>query len=164
LSGVTTTYTYDDENRLVQVNNGTNVITYTYDPFGRRIEKNVNGVITQYLYSSEGLIGEYDAGGNVIKNYGYSTTTSWGIDPLFIKQGTNVYFYHNDGSGTPQKITNSSGTVVWQATYSSFGKATVDGSSTITNNLRFPGQYFDSETGLHYNFHRFYDPEMGRYI
>jgi len=146
------------------VNNGTNVVIYTYDPFGRRIEKNVNGVITQYVYSTEGLIGEYDAGGNITRTYGYHPSSTFTTDPLFMKQGSEVYFYHNDGSGTPQKMTNSSGIVVWQATYSSFGKTTVDGNSTITNNIRFPGQYFDSETGLHYNFHRFYDPEMGRYI
>jgi RHS repeat-associated protein len=34
----------------------------------------------------------------------------------------------------------------------------------VVNNLRFPGQYFDAETGLHYNYHRVYDPETGRYL
>jgi len=53
--------------------------------------------------------------------------------------------------------------VVWSATYTAFGEAAVDPSSTITNNLRFPGQYFDEETGKHYNWHRYYDPRTGRY-
>lgn len=57
-----------------------------------------------------------------------------------------------------------SGNLVWRAVYDSFGKADVQLSSTITNNLRFPGQYFDEETGLHYNWNRYYDPMIGRYI
>ena len=61
-------------------------------------------------------------------------------------------------------MTSVSGAVVWSATYNAFGKATVDGSSTVVNNLRFPGQYLDAETGLHYNWNRFYNPETGRYL
>ena len=52
---------------------------------------------------------------------------------------------------------------VWSATYDAFGRATVDAASTVTNNLRFPGQYYDAETGLHYNWMRYYDPVTGRY-
>ena len=54
---------------------------------------------------------------------------------------------------------------MWSATYDAFGRATVDPASTISNNLRFPGQYADQETGLHYNWNRYYDPvNGGRYI
>ena len=73
-----------------------------------------------------------------------------------------MIIYHNDHLGTPQKMTSVNGAVVWNATYSSFGEANVDITSTITNNLRFPGQYEDEETGLHYNYHRYYDPTTGR--
>ncbi len=69
---------------------------------------------------------------------------------------------HNDHLGTPQKMTDSSGTVVWSADYKPFGEATVT-ISTITNNLRFPGQYYDAETGTHYNYYRDYDPAIGKY-
>ena len=61
-------------------------------------------------------------------------------------------------------IANSSVTVAWQAAYNAFGYADIDASSTITNNLRFPGQYHDSETNLHYNWNRYYDPRTGRYL
>ena len=60
-------------------------------------------------------------------------------------------------------MTDSSGTVVWSADYKPFGEATIT-VSTITNNLRFPGQYYDAETGLMYNFARTYNPAIGRYI
>jgi RHS repeat-associated protein len=80
-----------------------------------------------------------------------------------MKQDGNYYFYQNDHLGTPQKMTGVNGMVVWSANYSSFGETTVDGSSTITNNLRFPGQYYDEETGLHYNRFRYYVPNIGRY-
>jgi RHS repeat-associated protein len=60
-------------------------------------------------------------------------------------------------------MTNGSGGVVWAADYLPFGQAdvTVD---TVENNLRFAGQYYDQETGLHYNYHRYYDPTLGRYL
>jgi RHS repeat-associated protein len=76
----------------------------------------------------------------------------------------NVVIYQNDHLGTPQKLTAVNGAVVWSAKYSSFGKAEVDDSSSITNNLRFPGQYYDQETGFHYNYRRYYDPMTGRYF
>lgn len=53
--------------------------------------------------------------------------------------------------------------MVWQAAYLPFGQAQVK-TATVTNNLRFPGQYFDADTGLHYNWNQYYDPGVGRYI
>ena len=159
-------FIYDADNRLIEVKDGSGstIATYVYDPFGRRVKKDVSGTVIYYLYSDEGLIGEYDSAGNEIKLYGYKPNSIWTTDPVFMKQGNDYYFYHNDHLGTPQKMTTASGAVVWSATYDAFGKATVDGSSTVTNNLRFPGQYDDLETGLHYNFHRYYEPKVGRYV
>jgi RHS repeat-associated protein len=77
--------------------------------------------------------------------------------------GVQCGLIHNDHLGTPQKMTDASGTVVWSADYKPFGEATVT-VSTITNNLRFPGQYFDAETGLNYNYYRDYNPAIGRYL
>lgn len=53
--------------------------------------------------------------------------------------------------------------VVWSARHSLYGEAEVF-DAEIDNNIRFPGQYFDSESGLHYNYYRYYDPYLGRYI
>jgi RHS repeat-associated protein len=73
------------------------------------------------------------------------------------------YFYHLDHLGTPQVMTDSEQAVVWQASYAPFGQATMS-TEQIDNDLRFPGQYFDQESGLHYNYYRYYDPVTGRYI
>jgi RHS repeat-associated protein len=74
-----------------------------------------------------------------------------------------LYYFHLDHLGTPQKVTNSSQQVVWDAFYEPFGQASLI-TASITQPLRFPGQYFDAETGLHQNWHRDYDPGIGRYL
>ena len=73
-----------------------------------------------------------------------------------------TYYFHNDHLGTPQVVTDDSQNVVWQGEYDPFGKAT-ETVATVEQNLRFPGQYLDRETGLHYNYFRTYDPATGRY-
>jgi len=166
-NGAITHYSYDVEDRLIEVtrdNPQPTTYKYYYDPFGRRLWKEVDGTRTYFMYSDEGLVAELDSGGNVTKFYGYRPNSTWTTDPLFMKIGTEYYFYQNDHLGTPQKLTSTSGAVVWSGRYSSFGEAIVDPLSTITNNLRFPGQYYDEETGLHYNYHRYYDPGTGRYF
>ena len=177
-------YVYDENGNTIQETNGGNVTkfiyntgdrlekvelpdgriaTYTYDPFGRRIKKDVAGDVTYYLYADEGLIGEYDSIGNLKKAYGWIPDSTWGTNPIFMLENNNYYFYHNDHLGTPQKITDVNSKVVWSATYTAFGEAVVDSSSTIANNLRLPGQYYDAETGKHYNWNRYYDPQRGTY-
>jgi len=148
----------------VRDGSGSLISTYYYDPFGRRLWKEVNGVRTYFVYADEGLVAEADAAGNVIKSYGYRPGSTWTTDPLFMKVSTEYYFYTNDHLGTPQKLTAVNGAVVWSAKYSSFGKTAVDPSSTVTNNLRFSGQYFDQETELHYNYFRYYELRTGRYF
>ena len=80
-----------------------------------------------------------------------------------MRRNNEYYWFHNDHLGTPQKITTSSGAVVWSAKYSSFGKAIIE-IETVENNLRFPGQYEDRETGLYYNYYRYYGPTLGIYL
>jgi RHS repeat-associated protein len=162
---LTTTYHYDARNRLTRVDlpDGT-VASYAYDPFGRRVKKQVGSAITLFVYADEGLVGEYDGAGMMRKLYGWKPDGLWGTDPLYMVEGGNYYFYHNDHLGTPQRLTSAvDGAVVWGAGYLAFGAVVVDPSSAVENNLRFPGQYADAETGLYYNFQRYYDPQGGRY-
>jgi RHS repeat-associated protein len=80
-----------------------------------------------------------------------------------IKPGEAVYYFHNDHLGTPQVLTNDSQAIAWKAVYTPFGQA-VTSIQTVENPFRFPGQYYDQETGLHYNYFRYYDPTTGRYV
>ncbi|MFZ2629957.1 MAG: RHS repeat-associated core domain-containing protein [Desulfosalsimonadaceae bacterium] len=167
VAGVVTRFVYNMEDRLSQVwsgeaGSGDLIAEYYYDPFGRRLWKQVGAARTVFHYSDQGLIAEYDGAGNEVRAYGYKPGSQWTTDPLFMKTGGRYYFYHNDHLGTPQKMTDVSGAVVWSAKPESFGEATVE-VATVENNLRFPGQYYDNETGLHYNLNRYYLPDTGRY-
>jgi RHS repeat-associated protein len=80
-----------------------------------------------------------------------------------------IYFIHTDHLDTPRCLTDSGGQLIWQLNKLPFGGSMpdedVDGDGIeITFNIRFPGQYYDQETGLHYNYFRYYDPSTGRYI
>lgn len=98
------------------------------------------------------------ATGNVLAEYIWLDGT-----PIAFVQSGQTYHIHVDHLGTPKVLTDASGQVVWGADYSPFGKASIT-SQGPTFNLRFPGQYFDAETRLHYNWRRYYDPNTGRYI
>lgn len=71
-------------------------------------------------------------------------------------------FFVNDHQGTPEHLVSAEGEVLGAARSTAYGVTEWDG--TEATNLRFPGHYFDNETGLHYNRHRYYDPQLGRYI
>jgi len=82
---------------------------------------------------------------------------------------SKLYTVHNDHLGTPKAMTDETGVKVWSATHTPFGYASVvecfsRSCERVKLNVRFPGQYYDVETGLHYNYFRYYDPGTGRYI
>ena len=80
-----------------------------------------------------------------------------------IRPGDVAYYCHNDHLGTPQILTDASQHVAWKASYKPYGEAVIS-IETVENPFRFPGQYYDQETGLHYNWNRYYDPKTGRYL
>ena len=104
------------------------------------------------------LIAETNQSGQILAEYIYL-----GDQLLATIQGEQAYYYQNDHLGTPQVLTNDSGSIVWKASYTPFGKAQISIES-VENPFRFPGQYYDQETGLHYNYFRYYNPQTGRYI
>ena len=148
-----------DNNRLQEVKqNNIAIATYTYNGKGERVKKETSETVN-YFYNQQGqLISELDGQGNTIRDYIYL-----GGEPLALIENNNIYYYHNDHIGTPQFLTDSNQQIAWAADYEPFGKATIT-TETITNNIRFRGQYFDIETGRHYNYFRYYDPMLGRYV
>jgi RHS repeat-associated protein len=83
--------------------------------------------------------------------------------------GTSQVFYiHSDQINTAREISNAAGVKVWEGDPEPFGANLPNenpaGQGAFTYNPRFPGQYFDRETGLHYNYYRDYDPQTGRYV
>jgi RHS repeat-associated protein len=83
--------------------------------------------------------------------------------PLALIENGQVYTVHPDHLGTPQKMTDSNGALVWDAVYKPFGEAEQI-TGTASNPQRFPGQVYDPETGFHYNYFRDYAPGLGRYV
>ncbi|MDM5179742.1 DUF4150 domain-containing protein [Massilia sp. DJPM01] len=75
-----------------------------------------------------------------------------------------IYYYHCDHLGTPLDLLDSSGTLVWSVRYRAWGSVFAQKDSAVDQPLRFQGQYADKETGFHYNRHRYYDPQAGRYL
>ncbi|GAA3733698.1 putative T7SS-secreted protein [Streptomyces tremellae] len=66
--------------------------------------------------------------------------------------------------GTPSELVDERGAIAWRARSTLWGKTAWATESTTYTPLRFPGQYYDPETALHYNYFRHYDPETGRYL
>ena len=75
----------------------------------------------------------------------------------------NLYFVHTDHLGAPAVITDANQQVVWQDSKAPFGETNI-AVNQLEFSVRFPGQYYDQESGLHYNYFRDYDPSIGRYV
>jgi len=156
-TGEYTTFEYNAQSRLKRIEDNSS-IEYFYNVQGLRIAKVVNGNLTQYLYDLSGqLIAEVDQFGEISRGY------LWYQGESIALYDDETYYYHNSLTGTPNYITDQNQNIVWQATYSDFGEALII-NEQITNNLRFIGQYYDNESGFHYNQQRYYDPYTGRYI
>ncbi|WP_415772931.1 RHS repeat-associated core domain-containing protein [Pseudomonas sp. LB3P38] len=163
-----TEYRYDCQRRLVGVTtpDGRSA-SYRYDAFGRRISKTVDGNTTEFFWKGDNLIAESSC--EHYRSYVYEPGT---FRPLAMLDGKGPrkacpFYYQLDHLGTPQELTDYSGEIVWSAKYNAYGKVTrlaFGGGEQLEQPLRFQGQYFDAESGLHYNRHRYYDPEVGRYL
>jgi RHS repeat-associated protein len=128
------------------------------------------GTATQapYIYHWSGVAaGSYSLTAQVTDNLG-ATTISTPVTVTISGKPVQAYFIHVDHLDTPRSITDGNNQMVWQWDSDPFGVVPANqapgGGNTFTFNLRFPGQYFDKETNLHYNYFRDYDPSTGRYI
>ena len=150
---------YDAANRLKNISTQGGEAAYVYDYKGRRSAKTTAAGTTLFHYDAEdNLIAETDAQGAVLREY-----VRDGLVPLAQIDGNGVSYLHADHLGTPRYGTGATGQVVWSWESNAYG-STPPQIQSRTVNLRFPGQYFDTESGLHYNWNRYYDPKSGRYI
>ncbi len=157
-----TAYNYNAANRLTGVDeSGAQLARYHHNGKGERVIKIASGSTTHFVYDFMGnIVAEADAAGAIRREYVYFN----GERLALIDTTTGaIYYYHNDHLATPKLLTDANQNIVWQAKHTPFGKADIQ-VDQVTNNLRFPGQYFDAETGLHYNYFRDYDPSTGRYL
>ena len=148
--------------------------SYTYDYKGRRRSKTTTAAAPQgaqtilYHYDlNDRLLAETTGSGSPLFTYVWRDDVPVSI----IVHGTTetALYLETDHLNTPIAARDQAGKVVWRWESDAFGTTLPnedpDGDAVkVTINLRFPGQYFDRESGLHYNWNRYYDPRLGRYL
>ena len=133
--------------------------SYRYDAMGRQAIRVLPTATIHSVFDSEGRrIAEYDeASGALIREYVWR---DW--DPVAVIEGGVVYYVRADHIGRPAFATDVTGAVIWSASYLPFGE--VRTSTGALPPMRFPGQWFQTESGLHQHWMRDYDPTTGRYL
>lgn len=167
-------FVLDDRGRLRDFKVGTTVkASYRYNGKGERVLRidPVNAINSQqFVFDEAGrLLGEYTAAGSRLKEYVWLDDTLVAI--LSEHDGSGYQFVETDHLGTPRAVVHPSrNTIIWRwdLNNTAFGEHLPNGnpdgdSFTYLLNLRFPGQYFNAESGLYYNDFREYDPTSGRY-
>ncbi|MFD3678926.1 putative T7SS-secreted protein [Streptomyces sp. NPDC058613] len=176
-------YEWDAQDRLVMVTTPDGAVwRYLYDGLGRRIAKrrlaaDGRSVLEQVSFTWDATILCEQT--TESQDLPHAVTLTWdhsGLRPLAQterlfradapQEAIDERFFAivTDLVGTPSELVDESGTLAWRARGTLWGTTAWAASSTTYTPLRFPGQYFDPETGLHYNFHRHYDPEACRYL
>jgi len=173
-------YRWDAGGRLTEVREaGRTLARYRYDARGLRIAKLADGIVTHFLHDGQRrLLAELDADGVVRRQYIHLADR-----PVVVLDRADggsahgparwrVRYLHLNHLGAPEVVTDERARPIWRAGYAPFGRRL--GASTPRSRaahdaqfdlpLRLPGQYEDRETGLHYNDHRYYDPDAGRYL
>lgn len=180
-------YTYDLKHQLIRADIHNRYTTeswvYDYDPLGRRIAKsklNKQGekqCHTQFIWAGSHLVQEIRKGKNgteTDRTFTYIYTHPGSYEPLAqcYKESENaqhtVNYFHCDQIGVPREMTDSQGKLLWKGRYDAWGQLIHDSNRHAQRSthqpFRLQNQYFDQETGLHYNFLRYYEPALGRFI
>jgi RHS repeat-associated protein/uncharacterized repeat protein (TIGR02543 family) len=165
----TVSYTYNAAGRRISATAANLNAGYTYNALGQRVTKTVNGATRQFVYDEQGhLTGEYDSAGRLLQDVLWLGDLPVAVLKPSVTATPDLYYIHADHLGTSRKITRpTDNQVVWTWESEAFGASLPNpnpsGLGNFVFNLRFPGQYYDQETGLHYNMTRYYNPRIGRY-
>ena len=175
-------YQYDLENQLVRAEikkpaGNTEIWEYAYDPFGRRLSKELQDKLawtstdpkrTHFVWDGSRLLQEYTYKGS----YTYIYTDQDSYEPLAqvfdnAKDGKQyLAYFHTDQVGILREMTDINGNLLWYGEYTAWGRLKKD--ERVYQNahqpFRLQNQYYDEETGLHYNLMRYYEPEAGRFV
>ncbi|KVJ80761.1 RHS repeat-associated core domain-containing protein [Klebsiella aerogenes] len=184
-------FSWDDNRQLVAVRKGERLVRYGYDGLGRRVFKQTAEETRWFYWQGDALAGEtvtitreplaaqsiFDTGSRLQRQKAQETLFSsmreyvyypGSFQPLALltqEAGRKEsWHYHCDPNGAPIRLTSLQGEIVWSEKTGVWGEKGEVYADRISNPLRFQGQYFDAETGLHYNRHRYYDPEIAGFI
>ncbi|HAK2005004.1 TPA: type IV secretion protein Rhs [Salmonella enterica] len=167
---------WNAQGQLTRVISGNTETHYGYDALGRRTRKATYGrhtghtarSRTDFVWEGVRLLQE-NVQQQGWRTYLYDAEQPYTPVASVTGRGESrqVWYYHTDVTGTPQEVTAADGTLVWAGYIRGFGENAADISNSgayFHQPLRLPGQYFDDETGLHYNLFRYYAPECGRFV
>ena len=144
--------------RLEKAVNDGQATTFAYDAFGRRIEKRSQDAVDKFYWDGESLALEVRSHAEEEDESKEHILFPGTFEPLALIRRSrggpaSVYLYHTDPNGSPVRLTDCEGRVVWSANYHPDGSADVEFGGSLTN-LRLQGQYFDSETLLQHRYFR----------
>jgi RHS repeat-associated protein len=170
----TNTYSYSDRGRMTSATVSGGSVSFTYNGLEQRAKKSSSGSTGYYVYDEAGqLLGEYEANGYPVYETIYLGSTPIGaLKQTGTAAGNNIavaiYNVYADQIDTPRVITQQDHQIVWRWDGAeAFGASAPDQNpnslGTFAYNQRFPGQVFDSETGLNQNWNREYNARTGRY-
>nr|WP_246867782.1 RHS repeat-associated core domain-containing protein [Rhizobacter sp. SG703] len=168
------TATYNLRGQLATLTKAGVTTSYTYNAAGQRVRK-VSSTGAQstvvFAYDQAGhVLGEYDQNGAALREYVWLRDTPMAMftpDPANPTGAPLVFYIHTDHLNTPRVVVDRQNRVRWRWLAEPFGTTAPEtdpsGLGVFTQNLRFPGQYADQESGLFYNYHRYYKAGEGRY-
>ncbi|KEY58177.1 RHS repeat-associated core domain-containing protein [Serratia sp. DD3] len=181
---------WDVENQLIQVHQQDTVTHYGYDGLGRRVTKQGPEESQVFFWQGNHLIAEaraetplpesasvYDLQAPqqrkqqikrllpAVREYVYLPGSYQPLALMTEETADRVsYWYECDPNGAPIRLLDVQGRLVWHQQHGVWGEPGPQRANTVENPLRFQGQYYDKESGLHYNRYRYYDPQTAAFI